>query len=169
MCTSSYDYVIFLDIDGVLNHKQFYEKKKELLYKSHIKLPFPFDSFDVNIIHNLNKFWKVHSDVKLVISSSWRWNSDLEKILKQVGLSKKIDNITPTIISNHRGEEIEMFVKKHKVKNYAIIDDIDDMLEHQKEHLVLCDDKVGLTIENIETVIDILNLKKENNDKNLFL
>lgn len=161
MCTSTYDYVIFLDIDGVLNHKRFYETKKELLYKHHIKLTYPFDSFDVNIIHNLNNFWKRYTDVKLVISSSWRWNSELEKILKQVGLSKKIDNITPTIITNNRGEEIELFIKEHKVKNYAIIDDIDDMLEHQKEHLVLCDDKIGLTRENIEKVIEILNLKKE--------
>ena len=160
MCTASYDYVIFLDIDGVLNHKQFFEKKKELLYESYIKLPFPFDSFDVNIIHNLNKFWEKYTDVKLVISSSWRWDSDLDKILKQVGLRKKVDNITPTIISNHRGEEIDIFLEKYKVKNYVIIDDVDDMLEHQKEHLILCDDNVGLTQENLEKVIEILNLKK---------
>lgn len=160
MCTASYDYVIFLDIDGVLNHKQFYEKKKELLYKSHIKLPFPFDCFDVNIIHNLNKFWEKYTDVKLVISSSWRWDSDLDKTLKQVGLRKKIDNITPTIISNHRGEEIDIFLQDHNVKNYVIIDDVDDMLEHQKEHLILCDDNVGLTQENLEKVIEILKLKK---------
>lgn len=160
MCTASYDYVIFLDIDGVLNHKQFFEKKKELLFKNNIQLTFPFDCFDVNIIHNLNKFWEKYTDVKLVISSSWRWNSDLKDILKKVGLRKKIDNITPTIIKNHRGEEIDIFIKTHNVQNYAIIDDIDDMLEYQKEHLVLCDDNVGLTKENIEKVIEILNLKK---------
>ena len=159
MCTASYDYVIFLDIDGVLNHKQFFEKKKELLFKNNIQLTFPFDSFDVNIIHNLNKFWEKYTDVKLVISSSWRWNSDLKEVLKKVGLRKKIDNITPTIIKNHRGEEIDIFIKRHNVQNYAIIDDIDDMLEYQKEHLVLCDDNVGLTKENIEKVIEILNLK----------
>lgn len=162
MCTSSYDYVIFLDIDGVLNHKQFFEKKKELLYKHHIQLTYPFDSFDVNIIHNLNQFWKKYTDVKLVISSSWRWNSDLDKTLKQVGLNKQIDGITPTLISDHRGEEIDLFIEQHNVKNYVIIDDIDDMLEHQKDHLVLCDDNVGLTTEDIEKVIKILNL--ENNE-----
>lgn len=159
MCTASYDYVIFLDIDGVLNHKEFFKRKKDLLYNNHIKLPFPFDSFDVNIIHNLNKFWEEYSDVKLVISSSWRWNDDLGDILKQVGLKKKIDDITPTIITNHRGEEIQMFIDKHNVKNYVIIDDIDDVLVSQQEHLILCDDNIGLTKDNIEEVIKILNLK----------
>lgn len=162
MCTASYDYVIFLDIDGVLNHKQFFEKKKELLFKNNIQLTFPFDSFDVNIIHNLNKFWEKYTDVKLVISSSWRWNSDLKEVLKKVGLRKKIDNITPTIIKNHRGEEIDIFIKRHNVQNYAIIDDIDDMLEYQKEHLVLCDDNVGLTKDNLKQVIQILKLEEDN-------
>lgn len=162
MCTANYDYVIFLDIDGVLNHKQFFEKKKELLYKSNIKLIHPFDSFDVNIIHNLNNFWKKYPDVKLVISSSWRWNSELNNILKKVGLNKVIDNITPTIISNHRGEEIDIFLKSHKVKEYVIFDDIDDMLDTQKEHLILCDDKIGLTEENLKQAIQILKLDKKN-------
>lgn len=159
MCTASYDYVIFLDIDGVLNHKQFFEKKKELLFKNNIQLTFPFDSFDVNIIHNLNKFWEKYTDVKLVISSSWRWNSDLDKILNKVGLNKCIDAITPTMISNHRGEEIDIFLKQHNVKEYVIFDDIDDMLDNQKDHLILCDDKIGLTEDNLKQAIQILNLK----------
>jgi hypothetical protein len=58
-----------------------------------------------------------------------------------------------------RGNEIKEWLSRHgrKVSNYVIIDDYDDLLPEQEDHVVLTDTLVGITAFDAEKAIAILN------------
>ena len=108
------DFIIFLDIDGVLN----------LEWK---------EKWDKTSIENLNKFIEI-SGGRLVITSTWRANPmiDLEQIFKSQGIIGDIISSTP-ILSEDRGLEINEWLNKHPSysDNYLIIDDkVNDILPY---------------------------------------
>jgi hypothetical protein len=55
--------------------------------------------------------------------------------------------------------EIKEWLDKHgkKVSHYVIIDDMDNFLPEQKSHFVLTDPEVGITDEDADKAIKILN------------
>jgi len=58
-----------------------------------------------------------------------------------------------------RRNEIKEWLSRHKgkVSNYVIIDDFDDMLSEQEDHVVLTDTLIGITEWDAAKAIKILN------------
>ena len=149
--------LIFLDIDGVLNCQEAYEK-------GYCKFDDEFgQSFYPPAAEYLNKIIDA-TDADVVISSTWR-NSGLEvmqNMWKSRGMSGKVIGVTPNFsrdipgYSIPRGCEIEWFLEEviglHHIfwskerqqeyidrsgyDNYIIIDDDSDMLYNQRNHFI---------------------------------
>lgn len=145
--------VLFLDIDGVLNSDTFYlNRPKEIKH-----LPYPLSEFDPACITRLNRILD-ETKARLVISSSWRHGTFLDRILSKAGIATEMWDITPYGMGKPRGYEIRQFLKEHPdIENYVILDDVDNMLPEQQPHLVLTKYYYGLTDEDAEKAINILN------------
>ena len=93
---------------------------------------------------------------------------------KMRNLPGQILDITPNTVSDEillnanleefqlgacRGNEIKEWLSRHegKVSNYVIIDDFDDMLSEQEDHVVLTDTLISITEWDAAKAIRILN------------
>lgn len=162
--------IIFLDIDGVLNTKYWYTQMVQNT---------PTDeygyAFDPKAVANLKSIVD-ETGADIVISSSWKCMglSQMEEMWRDRSLPGKIIGITPNSVSDEmllnadidsielfhiRGEEIKQWLTKYgkQVSNYAIIDDMDNMLSEQQSHFVQTNPEVGITEEDAKKVIMILN------------
>ena len=162
--------VLFLDIDGVLNTKWWYTQMDKNTPKD--KYGYAFDPIAVA---NLKKILD-ETGADIVISSSWKCMglSQLEEMWEERGLPGKIIGITPNSVSDElllnadidnmelfhiRGTEIREWLMKNSksVSNYAILDDMDNMLPEQQDHFVWIDPDIGITDGNAVQAIMILN------------
>lgn len=151
--------IIFLDIDGVLNSEQFYDK-----YANGGERPdHPDDDFDPDAIELLFNYIEKH-DLHLVITS-WR-ESTLKQTLCFFG-ETRMGKLCPRIIGQTcrrfdgmRGKEIDMWLENRpEIDEFVIIDD-DNFDIHQKDHLVQTDPMYGLTKEDLEKCSKILRIYK---------
>ena len=162
--------IIFLDIDGVLNTKEWHSRMTKDAPKD--EYGYAFDPVTVkNLAHIIDK-----TGADIVISSSWKFYgvAKLRKMWEIRNLPGTILDITPNTISEEmllnanleefqlgvcRGNEIKEWLSRHKheVSNYVIIDDFDDMLPEQEDHAVLTDSLIGITGSDAEKAIMILN------------
>ena len=162
--------VIFLDIDGVLNTKWWYTQMDSNTHKD--KYGYAFDPKAVANLKNIIE----ETGADIVISSSWKCFglSQMEDMWNERNLPGKIIDITPNSVSDElllnadidsiemfhiRGEEIKEWLSKHgkRISNYVIIDDMDNMLPEQQSYFVQTNPEVGITKEDSEKVINILN------------
>jgi len=162
--------VVFLDIDGVLNTKWWYTQMDRNTPKDKYGY-----AFDPNAVANLKKIID-ETGADIVISSSWKsfGISELEDMWQDRGLPGKLIGITPNTVSDEmllnadldnmelfsiRGTEIKEWLTKHgkHVSHYAIIDDMDNMLSEQRLHFVKTDPEIGITVDDAEKAIMILN------------
>jgi hypothetical protein len=68
---------------------------------------------------------------------------------------------TPSKLSAIRGEEIAEWLREHpEVKEYAILDDSEDMLEEQKERFVQTSEYNGFSYEDYVKLENIFKVKK---------
>lgn len=89
---NSYNKIIFLDIDNVINLDKDGEISNELYSKYGVRC-----KYDQNCINILNDIHKEIPDVKLVISSDWKLNftiDELKDIFKLNGITIPIIGIT---------------------------------------------------------------------------
>ena len=180
---------IFLDIDGVI------ATQKTIIDGMWGLTPEKQDLLGII----LNK-----TNAKIVISSSWRYNtlSDTIKYMKKQGFQycDKIVGITirayhflkksNNLLTIPRGVEIDSWLKNHVIYpwyaypdkhkdyeiinedgsfkmmkslklgvdfNYVILDDDQDMLFTQSNNFICCDGYEGLTLDNTNKAIEILN------------
>ena len=157
---------LFLDIDGVLNTTS-YAMACQWKYGRIADRDGAF--FDPYTVENLKHIIETIS-IKIVISSSWRMDgiNRIKKLWQNRNMPGEIFDITPTIDDSHstivkgkRGTEIEMWLRENPIKQgipdtYAIIDDEDDVLPSQANHLFITDEENGLTEELAEKIIEIL-------------
>lgn len=162
--------IIFLDIDGVLNTQLWYTQMNRNTPQDKYGY-----AFDPNAIANLKRIVE-ETGADIVISSSWKCMglTQMEDMWNDRNLPGKIIGITPNSVSDElllhadidsmelfhiRGEEIKEWLSKHgkRVSNYAIIDDMDNMLPEQQSHFVQINPEVGITKEDSEKAIIILN------------
>ncbi len=160
--------VIFLDIDGVVNTFQIstepFNIKGEVKRDGFYYLLCNESSGCVSnrqSIMWLNKLCK-DTNSHIVISSSWRSSNNVDECLYNSGLLKdiKILGSTPMIYSkeNIRGVEIDVYLKEHpEINNYIILDDDNDFLPEQQEHLVQTSTNVGFTMNDYYKALEILN------------
>ena len=162
--------VVFLDIDGVLNIREFQSDMKKDTPKD--EFGYAFDPVAVaNLAHIIEETGAV-----IVISSAWKFHgvARLREMWKLRNLPGHILDITPNTLSDDillnanleemelgvcRGNEIKEWLSRHqgKVSNYVIIDDFDDLLPEQEDHSVLTDTLIGITEWDAQKAIMILN------------
>ena len=132
-------------------------------------------AFDPRSVANLKKILD-ETGADIVISSSWKSFGlpELEDMWQERRLPGKLIGITPNSVSDEmllnadldhmelfhiRGMEIKEWLDKHgkNVSHYVIIDDMDNFFPEQKSHFVLTDPEVGITDEDADKAIKILN------------
>jgi len=162
--------VIFLDIDGVLNTKWWYTQMDRNTPKDKYGY-----AFDPKAVANLRRIVEETGAI-IVISSSWKCMglSQMEEMWDVRNLPGKIVGITPNSVSDEllvnadidsielfhiRGEEIKEWLTRHgkHVSHYVIIDDMDNMLPEQQTLFVQTNPEVGLTEDDANKAIVILN------------
>lgn len=166
--------VVFLDIDGVLNHQIFFKKRYDereherkiikeggrLTEKSHLE--FYAEMLDVESIEILNSILDKVEDVKFVISSTWRMGETIESltnILSIKGFKGEIIGMTPIGCKCCvRGNEIQEWVSKNMDEEdaYVIFDDDSDMLWWQRNNFIHIDGYAGITPNSVYKAVRIL-------------
>jgi hypothetical protein len=136
--------ILFLDIDGVCNNQETFNKYKEA--------EFPIDPYMAFLVGKI----QLDTGCDVVLSSSWRHHEDsVEFINKRI---VPILDTTPELDSGIRGEEIQEWLDENPdVEKYAILDDDDDMLDEQLDNYFETDWETGLTEKIANAVIKHLN------------
>ena len=148
--------VLFLDVDGVLNHVETFMARKT-------------DMLAVECVACLDRLVEA-TCCKIVLSSAWRGMPGLEARLRRRGVLKhriKGEWRTPRLgrvqdgsgwVSAQRGDEIADWLSRHpEVTAYAIVDDESDMRPEQMPFFVQTDfHKGGLLSEHVDRLTAIL-------------
>lgn len=165
---------LFLDIDGVLNHEDWYVNRIGK-YRDSFKEWWE-ECFDPECVKRVKHILE-ETGAKIVISSSWRFDPYIKYYFEKIGLPLKKYLRTPNLHTEEgwpdRGEEIDAFLKEHPCDNYVILDDDKDFTEDQlKHHFVHCCadfptaykeghvGETGLTDRKMKQAIEILNSTK---------
>jgi len=144
----SYDKLIFLDIDGVLNS-----------HRSAIALggyPYPhkeYHKFDIVALGLIRKICK-DSGAKIVLSSGWRFMIEPREIAMELKLP--IIDKTPHVYGVSRGEEIMYWLRSHSARKYVIIDDATDICREQLPYYVQVNRMDGFSYANYLTTRGLL-------------
>ena len=168
---------LFLDIDGVLNTWRYNKQLKKSGVTVYDDNGFLFDPEAVSNLHYIIE----STNAYIVISSTWRFDGlqAMSKLWNDRNLPGKLIGITPHLTiaqienldtnevyqkhpSGSRGMEIDEWLRLNTNKmlepyTYAIIDDEDDFLLHQAEHITFANPEIGITREAADKVIGILN------------
>lgn len=156
--------LLFLDIDGVLNHKTSFKNKESLT----VKLPNSnkrYEKFSLKSKELLNELI-LEFDLDIILSSSWRKSFTLEQInqiWKKEKMQSDVKGFTPylttryynSILNIPRGFEIEHWLSNKgfhhcnwskieqqricnisNIRQYCILDDDSDMLYNQRNNFV---------------------------------
>lgn len=154
--------IIFLDIDEVLNSKQY---KREI----GSKFTDPKYQIDPLAVKRLNAIVSA-TGAKIVISSTWRlsfiYSADalqkLQDCFAQYGINDIID-YTPQILAtdgtpliSFRGDEIKEWLKDKQDVNFVVIDDI-DMTDDFGNRMILTHENDGLQDYHVSKAIGTLS------------
>lgn len=176
---------VFLDVDGVLNSTEHLMSLKEVapatseeedtIFKvsPYLVRGYPKDmllhdmrSIDSKAVALLNNLLE-RSRAKVVISSSWRHLltlSVIQGLLEHQGFKGEPLGMTPLQVEAPpgcgealRGHEIQAWLTEHpEVDRFVILDDDTDMA-HLEDRLVRTEFAVGLTVEDVERALVLLN------------
>lgn len=138
--------IIFLDIDGVLNTKDWVEKKTSWV--------------DENKVRLLASLCDI-TGAKIVLSTSWReilLEPDVigeeSAFFKAVQLFKEYNleilGMTPKLET--REQEIMAYITSNNIRSWVVFDDKDLKIQN----LVRTDNTIGLTVEDCEKGMSIL-------------
>ena len=176
------DKLIFLDIDGVINHTAWFNwahQHPEFLKEGGHK------NIDPNAVQKIIQICE-QTNAGIVMSSSWRWGNFEQTVKKLSGIRDlrpildKMVGVTVRTNERFRGQEIKYFLNdcrknhfnsefdtwhprvKPKVKitnfpKFVILDDDSDMLEEQLPFFIHINDEVGITDEDVKKAVKILN------------
>jgi hypothetical protein len=169
--------LIFLDFDGVMNGMDNIYSRFKLENRSEYRDDYG-QLFDERCVRHLKRLIK-ETKAKIVVSSTWRYSGlkTMQDMWKFRNLPGEIIGITSCnrapeelkqITSDFwnssefgdRGNEIEGYLRwmNYDIKSYVILDDDVDFGQDQLDnHFVKCDTRFGLTGEDIDKAIEILN------------
>lgn len=160
--------LLFLDIDGVLNpNTNIWHRKQKGEPTSSFKIKLPGDK-----LYRLKKIIMA-TNADIIITSSWRIGfrtGTMEPSPAIINLSNQLESYglyitgcTPLHYDRNRGEEIShylnIFIKENKyLPQYAIIDDnISDIVNLHKGHIIKTTTLLGLQDEHVNIAISLLN------------
>lgn len=145
--------VLFLDIDGVLNSRDFVRRRRAS--DKNYRLWLDVDEIAVKRLQRILK----ETGAKVVLSSTWRLYKDSRDMVRQ-RVCRYIDCTADLQRGSKRGivprgEEVQLWLDQHpEVTHYAIIDDDSDFLPYQ--WLFKTTFEKGLTEDITQAVIDHL-------------
>ena len=166
--------IIFLDIDGVLNTENYnlvLKRKGKICQDEYGAL------FDPNAVKQLKRIIDA-TNADIVVESSWKYHGlDAMKELWEVrNLPGRVIDITPSSVSDEylsnvnldnldasmlhcKGLEISSWLSEKGQSNtrYVIIDDEYVVLESQSSNFILTNPYEGITEEQANKIISILN------------
>lgn len=169
--------IIFLDIDGVLNHQLWYKQTRNEPKSD--DYDWDLDYFCPWTVELLNGLCE-RTGAEIVLSSSHRTGKTVEECqayLKKGGITAKVIGRTPKLWFNSdmeeytysvpRGCEIKAWLETNKgilgakmeEVRYVILDDDSDMMYWQRENFFWVDSYCGLTSNLIYRVERFLNRK----------
>lgn len=144
--------VVFLDVDGVLNNDETSTRTKQ-----------GAEFVDDFLIERLKRLID-ETDASVVMSSSWRYghNCDVhgddfyELIEKLEAFGIYIEDYTPELHTDDKAVEIDEYLGEHpEIERFVILDD--DQMSMYEDHQVRALNRYGLTDENVDEAIAILN------------
>lgn len=147
---------IFLDIDGVLNTKEDWEKRLYSLNAQCVKV-------FCELLKNLD-------NPRIVISSTWRNGlardgstaTHIEELLQALN-SVGITSVDKTAVSPNgiRSEEIDYYLRRHDEDEYLILDDDKELfkLAEKTPYLYLIDPLKGITNSDVKSILRKVNKK----------
>ena len=157
--------LIFLDVDGVLNHEPETKDCGDALRKFAGDMPLGgFSLLCPSCISRLNelvgfaKLQKFYSDVKIVLSSTWRHYFKPDKfteLAREAGLAYEVSDSTESD-SLPRGQQIINFIKKEGDCRWIAIDDDTfdmDLVKHQQ---VVTNYQTGFDCKALEKSIQLI-------------
>lgn len=163
--------LIFLDIDGVLNSRVYtsspaYLQSIEGVSDAELMLirhDLHIDPLAINLLDDLID----KSGADVVLSSTWRGKytpDDITALFATRGFKHKVVDSTPILFGKvnssriPRGKEISAYLRSlpQWPDGFVILDDHDDML-NLKNHLVLTSKRTGLTSDDVDRALKILN------------
>lgn len=150
--------IIFLDIDGVLNHTNWYNSDRN---PGNIN----GNEGDIDPLCS-EKIMEIceKTGAKIVLSSDWRisWPYVIDRLNKSgikfgTVIDKTPEHMWIPFADKSRGSEIQDWLDNNECERYVIIDDRTDFSEEQKCNFVQIDSEIGITDEDVNLAIQILN------------
>jgi hypothetical protein len=162
--------VIFLDMDGVLNSVDYFDRNSAHRGRvEHGSDAWWTAMVDPAAVERLNSIVE-GSGAKVVISSSWRYHctpKDMQRILSARGFRGEVVGRTPHATEmpaslsrmGRRGLEVEVWLAKHKhVEDFVILDDLGEgSFEGLLPRLVRTSWGHGLLDEHVERALEVLS------------
>ena len=149
--------IIFLDFDGVLNTEHY---QGLLQYQGKPWQDEYGAFFDPKAVKQLKRIIDA-TDADIVVESSWKYlGLDAMKELWEVrNLPGTIIDITPSLLGKNKGVEIASWLSKYAKQDlrYVIIDDEFVILDSQLPHFILTNTYEGITEEQANRAISMLN------------
>lgn len=152
--------VILLDFDGVLNSEASFRMEARR------KTQNIENTLSAVCCSNLQYIFEHDSDVKIVISSTWRKIHTLVQlgnILNSYGVTGKIIGKTPSVMSGDRAHEIKLWLEEMPTDTRVVIlDDDSDVLgvKDPRCHIFQTSAKDGLLFKQAEQIAKLFREAK---------
>ena len=169
---------LFLDIDGVLNTIRY---SNYLIDHDEDEVDEDGALFDPEAVNNLACIIEKVPDVKIIITSTWRLNGwewmnrlwekrqlpgsifSFTPVLEVVCFVDKIKNKDTSLVYPYgtRALEVNEWFRLYASQNfltckYVILDDVNDFLVMQQEHVIITDPNLGITKEDVAKALEML-------------
>jgi len=149
--------IIFLDFDGVLNTEHY---QGLLMYKGEPWQDEHGAFFAPASVAQLRRIVDAtHADI--VIESSWKYLGleAMQEMWVARNLPGRVIDITPSSAGDNKGVEIASWLSDHATQDtrYVIIDDEYVILDSQSSYFILTNPYEGITKEQADIAISILN------------
>ena len=150
--------IIFLDFDGVLN-TEYYQGLLQFQGKQWQDQYGAF--FDPRAVRQLKRVIDT-TDADIVVESSWKYLGleAMQELWRVRNLPGRVIDITPSLTGNaSKGEEIAAWLSEYATPDtrYVIIDDEYVVLDSQIPYFILTNPYEGLTEEQADRAMLILN------------